>query len=106
MRAHDVLWMAADRLRFPPVPGALRAQILAMEDFSQLVPVPAAGPATYVFAEPTLPGNGDMQSILQRYFPGARLCGEMLLVTGSLQESVDRRARPRRLRVKRSGSRA
>jgi 4-amino-4-deoxy-L-arabinose transferase-like glycosyltransferase len=51
------------------------ASALWMEDFSQLVPLPAApGDATYVFAAPSLPGS-DRRSILERYFPDARVVG-------------------------------
>jgi 4-amino-4-deoxy-L-arabinose transferase-like glycosyltransferase len=53
-----------------------------MEDFSQLVPIPSSGPAIYVFAEPTLPGNGDMLSTLQRYFPQAAIDGKASFYNG------------------------
>ena len=53
-----------------------------LEDFSQLVPVPAVGGATYVFAQPSLPSNGDLPSILQRYFPAATLAGKASFLNG------------------------
>jgi 4-amino-4-deoxy-L-arabinose transferase-like glycosyltransferase len=53
-----------------------------MEDFSQLLPIPPAGPATYVFAQPSLPTNGDLPSILQRYFPDATLAGKASFLNG------------------------
>ncbi|HEX6512128.1 MAG TPA: glycosyltransferase family 39 protein [Chloroflexota bacterium] len=53
-----------------------------LEDFSQLVPIPPSGPATYVFAQPSLPTNGDLPSILQRYFPNAAVVSKTSFLNG------------------------
>jgi hypothetical protein len=53
-----------------------------MEDFSQLLPIPRSGPATYVFAEPSLPTNGDLPAVAQRYFPDAAIAGKASFLNG------------------------
>jgi 4-amino-4-deoxy-L-arabinose transferase-like glycosyltransferase len=53
-----------------------------MEDFSQLIPIPPSGTATYAFAEPSLPTNGDLPSMLQRYFPDATVIGRASFLNG------------------------
>ncbi len=53
-----------------------------LEDFTQLILIPPAGAATYVFAEPSLPTNGDLPSILHRYFPAAAIVGKASFLNG------------------------
>jgi 4-amino-4-deoxy-L-arabinose transferase-like glycosyltransferase len=53
-----------------------------MTDFSQLLPIPASGPATYVFAEPSLPTNGDLPAIAQQYVPDAAMAGKASFLNG------------------------
>jgi len=53
-----------------------------MEDFSQLLPIPPSGNATYVFAQPSLPSNGDLPAIAQRYFPAAETAAKASFLNG------------------------
>jgi len=53
-----------------------------MEDFTQLVPLPPVLPATYVFASPSLPQAAAAPSILQLYFPGARVIDQAAFQNG------------------------
>ncbi|MFI5268926.1 MAG: hypothetical protein ACHQ7M_16240, partial [Chloroflexota bacterium] len=53
-----------------------------LEDFSQLMPIPPSGGATYVFAEPSLSTNGDLPAIAQRYFPDAAMTGKASFLNG------------------------
>ena len=53
-----------------------------MEDFSQVLPVPPSGPATYVFAEPSLPTNGALPALAQRYFPEATAVSKTSYLNG------------------------
>ncbi|HLQ35433.1 MAG TPA: glycosyltransferase family 39 protein [Chloroflexota bacterium] len=53
-----------------------------LEDFSQLILIPASGPATYAFAQPSLPSNGDLPAVLQRYFPEASILSKSSFLNG------------------------
>ncbi|MDE3076296.1 MAG: glycosyltransferase family 39 protein [Chloroflexota bacterium] len=55
----------AVRYLAPEYSGAVR-----LEDYSQLLPIPSSGPATYVFAAPSL-GPGQEAAVVQRYMPDA-----------------------------------
>ncbi len=58
-----------------------------LEDFSQLLPVPRSGSATYVFASPSLGGTIDSATV-RRYVPDAKVLAQDVFAAGGQAAAI------------------